>query len=244
MRLRDKVAIITGSGRGIGRLVALGMAREGAKVIVNGRTPDKVDQVVAEIRDGGGIAVGNYSDIATMQGAQDLVKTAMDHFNRIDILVNNAGISRDALFHKMSEEEWDEVIRVDLKGVFCCIKAVFPIMKEQNYGRIINVASVAGIIGNVGQANYSAAKAGVIALTKTLAKEFGRYNITVNCISASHRTRMYEKVPEEVFQQLLKRRALGRMSREEEIAPAFIFLASDEASYITGQHLGVDGGLF
>jgi 3-oxoacyl-[acyl-carrier protein] reductase len=243
MRLKGKIAVITGSGRGIGRLIALGMAQEGAKVVVNGTTQEKVDQVVGEIKEAGKVAVANYDDIATMVGAEALIKTAVDNFGRVDILINNAGISRDALFYKMTEEAWDEVMRVDLKGVFCCIKAVFPVMKEQNYGRIINVASVAGVIGNVGQANYSAAKAGVIALTKTLAKEFGRYNITVNCISASHRTRMYENVPEDVFQQLLKRRALGRMSREEEIAPAFIFLASDEASYITGQHLGVDGGL-
>lgn len=243
MRLKDKVAVITGSGRGIGRLVAIGMAKEGAKVVVNGTTSEKVDRVVAEIKELGGEAVGNYNDIATLAGAEGLIKTAIDNFGRIDILVNNAGISRDAMFHKMTEEEWDQVMRVDLKGVFCCVKAAFSHMKEQNYGRIINVASVAGVIGNVGQANYSAAKAGVIVLTKTLAKEFGRYDITVNAISASHRTRMYEKVPEDVFQQLLKRRALGRMSREDEIAPAFIFLASDEASYITGQHLGIDGGL-
>jgi len=243
MRLRDKIAVITGSGRGIGRLIALGMAKEGAKVVVNGTTTEKVDGVVAEIKESGGAAVGNYNDITALTGAEGLTRTAIDNFGRIDILVNNAGISRDAMFHRMTEEEWDQVMTVDLKGVFCCIKAAFPVMKEQNYGRIINVASVAGVIGNVGQANYSAAKAGVIALTRTLAKEFGRYNITVNAVSASHRTRMYENVPEDVFQQLLKRRALGRMSREEEIAPAFIFLASDEASYITGQHLGVDGGL-
>jgi 3-oxoacyl-[acyl-carrier protein] reductase len=178
-----------------------------------------------------------------MGGGKAIVQTAVDHFGKIDVLINNAAITRDRSVAKMTEEEWDEVIAIDLKGVFACTKAAIPYMIEQKYGRIINVTSVAGIAGNVGQANYSAAKAGVIAFTKTCAKELGKHNITVNAIGPSHKTRIYDNVPEEVFQKILAARSLRRMSEPEEIPPAFIFLASDDASFITGQILGVDGGL-
>ncbi|MDO8785638.1 MAG: SDR family oxidoreductase, partial [Syntrophales bacterium] len=155
-----------------------------------------------------------------------------------------AAITRDRSLVRMTEEEWDSVISVDLKGVFTCTKAAIGYMIEQKYGRIINVASAAGKSGNIGQANYSAAKAGVIAFTKTCAKELGKYNITANVVAPSHKTRMYENIPDEVFKKIVASRALGRMSEPEEIPPMFIFIASDDSSYITGQIFGVDGGLF
>ena len=244
MRLKGKVAVITGSSRGMGRLVALGMAKEGAKVVINGTTPEPVDEVVKEITSLGGEAAANYNTVVTMEGGEKIIKTAIDNFGKIDILVNNAAITRDKLLAKMTEEEWDSVIAIDLKGVFSCTKAAMTYMIEQRYGRIINVASAAGRAGNVGQANYSAAKAGVIAFTKTCAKELGRHNITVNAVAPSHKTRMYDNIPEEVFKKIIASRALGRMSEPEEIPPVFIFLASDDASFITGQLIGVDGGLF
>jgi len=244
MKLKDKVAVITGSSRGMGRLVALDMAKEGAKVVINGTTPEPVDEVVKEIASLGRQAVANYNTVATMEGGQEIIKTAIDNFGKIDILVNNAAITRDRSLVKMTEDDWDSVIAIDLKGVFSCTKAAMPYMIERRYGKIINVASAAGKAGNVGQANYSAAKAGVIAFTKTCAKELGRYNITVNAIAPSHKTRMYDNVPDEVFKKIIASRALGRMSEPHEIPPTFIFLASDDASFITGQVIGVDGGLF
>ena len=243
MKLKERVAVITGSSRGMGRLVALEMVKEGAKVVVNGTTPGPVDNVVKEIKEAGGEAVANYDTVATMEGGQGIIKSAIDNFGKIDILVNNAAISRDRTLRKMTEEEWDSVIAVDLKGVFSCTKAAMEYMIEQRSGKIINVASAAAKGGNVGQANYGAAKAGVIALTKTCARELGRYNITVNAVAPSHKTRMYDNVPEEVFKRVIAARALGRMSEEREIPPIFIFLASDDASFITGQFIGVDGGL-
>lgn len=243
MKLTDKSIVITGSSRGMGRLVAIDMAKNGASVIVNGTTPDVVDGVVEEIQKDGGAAAPCYESVATMDGGKAIVQTAIEYFGKIDVLINNAAITRDRSVAKMTEEEWDDVIAVDLKGVFTCTKAAIPHMIEQKSGRIINVTSVAGIAGNVGQANYSAAKAGVIAFTKTCAKELGKHNITVNAIGPSHKTRIYDNVPEEVFKKILAARSLRRMSEPHEIPPAFIFLASDDASFITGQILGVDGGL-
>lgn len=243
MKLKDKVAVITGSSRGMGRLVALEMVKEGAKLVINGTTPEYVDRVVREITDSGGAAVPCYESVVTMPGAKKIINTAVEHYGKIDILVNNAAITRDGLMVKITEDDWDSVIAVDLKGVFTCTKAAMEHMVKQKYGRIINVVSASGRGGNVGQANYSAAKAGVIAFTKTCAKELGRYNITVNAIGPSHKTRMYDGIPDKVLKKITAARALGRLSEPEEIPPAFIFLASDEASYITAQILGVDGGL-
>jgi len=243
LKLKDKVAVITGSSRGMGRLVALEMVKEGAKLVINGTTPEYVDRVVREITDSGGAAVPCYESVVTMPGAKKIINTAVEHYGKIDILVNNAAITRDGLMVKITEDDWDSVIAVDLKGVFTCTKAAMEHMVKQKYGRIINVVSASGRGGNVGQANYSAAKAGVIAFTKTCAKELGRYNITVNAIGPSHKTRMYDGIPDKVLKKITAARALGRLSEPEEIPPAFIFLASDEASYITAQILGVDGGL-
>ncbi len=243
MRLKDRVAVITGSSRGMGRLVALEMAKEGAKVVINGTTPEPVDEVVKAVSALGGQAAANYDSVTTMEGGRGIIEAAIDNFGKIDILVNNAAITKDRVLLKMTEEEWDSVIAVGLKGVFSCTKAAIGYMKEQRYGRIINVASSAGIAGNAGQTNYSAAKGGVIAFTKACSKELGRYNITVNAVAPSHKTRMYDSVPEDVFKKIIAARSLGRMSEPGEIPPIFIFLASDDASYITGQFMGVDGGL-
>ena len=243
MKLKDKVAVITGSSRGMGRLVALEMVKEGAKLVINGTTPEYVDKVVKEITDSGGAAVACYESVVTMAGGKKIVDTAVEHYGKIDILVNNAAITRDGLMIKITEDDWDSVIAVDLKGVFTCTKAAMDHMIKQKHGRIINVVSASGRGGNIGQANYSAAKAGVIAFTQTCAKELGRYNITVNAIGPSHKTRMYDGIPDKVLKKITAARALGRLSEPEEIPPAFVFLASDEASYITAQILGVDGGL-
>ncbi len=243
MRLKDKVVIITGSSRGIGRLVAIDMAKEGAKLVVNGTTTELVDEVVNEIEKLGGKAIANYDTVATMEGGRAIICSAIDHFGKIDVLINNAAVSRDRSLFKMTEKDWDTVIAVGLKGVFSCTKAAMGYMIEQKHGRIINVSSMAGKSGNVGQANYSAAKAGVIAFTKTCAKELGKHGITVNAIGPSHKTRLYENVPEEIVKKMTNARALKRMSEKREISPAFIFLASDDASFITGQILDVDGGL-
>ena len=244
MRLKNRVAVITGSSRGMGRLVALDFAKEGAKLVINGTTPGPVNEVVKEIMTFGGEAIADFNSVATMEGGQGIIKTSIDHFEKIDILVNNAAITRDRLLSKMTEKDWDDVLSVNLKGVFSCTKAAINYMMEQRYGRIINVVSVAGRVGNVGQANYSAAKGGVIAFTKTCAKELGKYNITVNAVAPSHKTGMYDNVSEDVFKRLLAFRALGRMSEPREIPPIFVFLASNDASYITGQIIGVDGGFF
>ena len=243
MKLKDKVVVITGSSRGMGRLTAIDMAKEGAKLVINGTTPGPVDEVVEEIKSSGGEAVANYDTVATMEGGKSIIETAISNYGKIDVLINNAAISRDRTVAKMTEEEWDMVIAVDLKGVFTCTKAAIVHMIKQKGGRIINVSSAAGITGNIGQANYSAAKGGVIAFTKTCAKELGRYNITVNAIGPSHKTRIYDNVPSDVFKRIIASRSLGRMSEPREIPPTFIFLASDDASYITGQVVGVDGGL-
>jgi len=242
MKLKDKVAVITGSSRGMGRLVALEMAKEGAKVVINGTTPDVVDKVVKEIRDENLEAVANYDNVATMEGGKSIVNTAIENYGKIDVLVNNAAITKDRLLIKMTEEEWDSVISVDLKGVFTCTKAAIGHMIEQKHGKIINVVSVAGKSGNVGQTNYSAAKGGVISFTLACSKELGKYNINVNAVAPSHKTRMYDKVPDEVFKMIIAARSLKRMSEPWEIPPIFIFLASDDSNFITGQIIGVDGG--
>ncbi len=243
MRFEDKVAVITGSSRGIGRLVAIEMAKEGAKLVINGTTPGPVDEVVDEIVSSGGTAVASHNTVATMEGGKAIIETAINNYGKIDILINNAAISRDRTLIKMTEEEWDSVIAVGLKGVFTCTKAAIGYMIEKKYGRIINVTSAAGKSGNVGQANYSAVKAGVMAFTKTCAKELGKHGITVNAVAASHKTRMYDNVPEDIVKMITAARSLRRMSEPKEIPPAFLFLASDEAGYITGQLIGVDGGL-
>ena len=245
MEFADKVAVVTGSSRGIGRAIALRLAEGGAKVVVNYQGNEAAaNEVVEQIRafDGEGIAV--QADVSQPAEAQALIDAAKRAFGRVDILVNNAGTTRDTLIMRMSEEEWDIVIDTNLKGSFNCIKAVSRQMMRQRSGRIVNITSVAGIGGNPGQANYASAKAGLIGLTKTVAKELGSRGITCNAVAPGFvPTDLTASVPEELLQVAVERTPLGRMGTPDDMAAAVAFLASDQASFITGQILAVDGGL-
>lgn len=249
MMLDDKVAVITGAGRGIGREIALLLAKEGAKVVVNdfggredgtGGEAKVADDVVNEIRNAGGIAVANYDAVGTMAAGKRIIQTALDNFGKIDILVNNAGILRDRMVFNMTEEEWDAVITVHLKGTFACTRAAVPLMREQKSGRIINFTSTSGLIGNIGQANYAAAKMGIVGFTKVVALDMARYNVTANCISPFAWTRLIGTIPTETEEQKRRVEKLKKMSPAD-IAPLVAYLASDEAQYITGQIFGVRG---
>ncbi|GCL43356.1 3-oxoacyl-(acyl-carrier-protein) reductase [Dolichospermum planctonicum] len=241
--LKDQVAIVTGASRGIGRAIALQLAFEGAKVVVNYTSSSTAaDQVVAEITAAGGEAVAIQGDVSQENQVDTLIKTTLEKFQRVDILVNNAGITRDTLLLRMKLEEWQAVIDINLTGVFLCTKAVSKIMLKQRSGRIINIASVAGQMGNPGQANYSAAKAGVIGFTKTVAKELSSRGITVNAVAPGFIiTDMTSDIKAEGILQYIP---LGRFGQPEEIAGMVRFLASDPAAaYITGQVFNVDGGM-
>lgn len=241
--LKDQVAIVTGASRGIGRAIALQLAFEGAKVVVNyASSSTAADQVVAEITTAGGEAVAIQGDVSQENQVDTLIKTTLEKFQRVDILVNNAGITRDTLLLRMKLEEWQAVIDTNLTGVFLCTKAVSKIMLKQRSGRIINIASVAGQMGNPGQANYSAAKAGVIGFTKTVAKELSSRGITVNAVAPGFIiTDMTSDIKAEGILQYIP---LGRFGQPEEIAGMVRFLASDPAAaYITGQVFNVDGGM-
>ena len=246
MRLKGKVALITGSSRGVGSAVALGFAKEGAKVIVNYTSNEKAANEVAEaIKQLGSQAIVVRGDVAKREEAESLVRAAIDEFGRLDILVNNAGFTRPAMMLKMTEEQWDEVVDIHLKGAFLCSQAAGRQMKEQNNGKIINVTSVAGLVGTVGQINYSAAKGGVISMTKSIARELARYNVCANVISIGILAMgMSEKITtdEKLKEVYMNRILLRRFGQPEDVSPAFVFLASDESNYITGQILCVDGG--
>ena len=246
MRLKDKIALVTGSSRGVGRAVALGFAKEGAKVVVNYTSNEKAaNEVVEAVGDMGSEAVAMKADVAQKSDAENLVTTAIDTFGRLDILVNNAGFTRPAMMIKMTEEQWDEVVGIHLKGAFLCSQAAALHMIEQKKGKIINVMSVAGLVGTVGQINYSAAKGGILSMTKSIARELARYNVCANVISLGIvATDMTEKIrsDEKLKEIYMNRILLKRFAEAEDIAPAFVFLASDESNYITGQLLCVDGG--
>ncbi|BAB06210.1 3-oxoacyl-[acyl-carrier-protein] reductase [Halalkalibacterium halodurans] len=243
--LQGKTAIVTGASRGIGRATAMELARHGANVVVNyAGNKEKAEKVVAEIKELGVEAIAIQADVADSESVQAMVKETIDTFGAVDILVNNAGITRDNLFMRMKEEDWDAVIDTNLKGVFHCSKAVTRPMMKQRFGRIINVSSVVGAIGNAGQANYVAAKAGVIGLTKTLARELANRNITVNAVAPGFiETDMTGELPEDVKAQMLGQIPLARLGQPEEVAKAVRFLASDDASYLTGQTIHVNGGM-
>ena len=245
MDLTDKVAVVTGSSRGIGRAIALRLAQDGARIVVNYRgNKASADEVVGEILAAGGEATAVQADVSQPAEADSLIDAAKKAFGRVDILVNNAGTTRDTLLMRMTEEDWDVVIDTNLKGTFNCIKAVSRQMMRQRYGRIVNVTSVAGIAGNAGQANYASAKAGLIGLTKTVAKELGSRGITCNAIAPGLvPTDLTASLPQELVDLAVERTPLGRVGTAEDMAAAVAFLASDEASFITGQVLAVDGGL-
>lgn len=242
-KLKEKVAIVTGGSRGIGRSIALALATEGAKVTVNyARSREAADKVVAEIGEAGGEAIAVQGDVSQQEQVENLIKETKEKFGRIDVLVNNAGITRDTLLLRMKPEDWQAVIDLNLTGVFLCTKAVSKLMLKQRSGRIINIASVSGQMGNPGQANYSAAKAGVIGFTKTIAKEMASRGVTVNAVAPGFiETDMTHDLQAE---EILKYIPLGRYGQPEEIAGMVRFLAADSAAaYITGQVFNVDGGM-
>jgi 3-oxoacyl-[acyl-carrier protein] reductase len=252
-RLQDKVCIVTGAGRGIGRAIVEAFASEGALLVVNDVDKEAAESAISAVTERGGKAVPEYSPIGTVDAAESVLQTALDEFGRVDVLVNNAGILRDRMLHKMSEEEFDAVIQVHLKGTWSCGRAVVqhwrPLAKQESepapHRKIINVTSASGLIGSVGQSNYSAAKMGIVGLTKTWAKELGSLRINVNAIAPAALTAMTEPLLQDpqAAEKRLARFALGRYGSPEEIAPSFVFFASDESNYITGQVLCVDGGL-
>jgi 3-oxoacyl-[acyl-carrier protein] reductase len=246
MRLSGKTALVTGSSRGVGRAIAVAYARAGAKVMVNYTSNEKAaKEVVEEIQKLGGQAQAFKADVAKKAEAEAIVQATVDAFGGIDILVNNAGFTRPAMMLKMTEEQWDAVVDIHMKGPFLCTQAAGQHMSKKNSGKIINVTSVAGIVGTVGQINYSAAKGGIISMTKSMARELARYNICVNVISLGIvTTDMTEKITtdEKLKEIYMNRILLKRFGEPEDISPAFVFLASDESNYITGQLICVDGG--
>lgn len=245
MMLEDKVALVTGASRGIGRAVALRLAGEGAAVAINYAGNAKAaEEVKAAIEAEGGKAILVQADVSNSESVDAMVKQVVDAFGGIDILVNNAGITRDGLLMRMKEEDWDAVLNTNLKGVFLCTKAVSKLMMKKRSGKIVNMASVVGVNGNAGQANYSAAKAGVIGFTKTMAKELAARGINVNAIAPGYiETDMTAVLSDGVKEAMAKNIPLGRGGKPEDIANATLFLVSDCASYITGQVINVDGGM-
>ncbi|HHV29312.1 3-oxoacyl-[acyl-carrier-protein] reductase [Acetivibrio mesophilus] len=245
MQLKGKTAIITGAGRGIGKAIALKLGNMGANIVLNG-TPasDSVDATAEEFKAAGINVVITKGDVSNPEDVENMVKTAVDTFGRVDILVNNAGITRDMLMLKMSEKDWDDVLDINLKGAFLCTKAVSKIMLKQKSGKIINITSVAGVMGNAGQANYSASKAGLIGLTKSTAKEFASKGICCNAVAPGIIiTSMTDVLPDKVKENYLNNIPLKRFGTPEEVANVIGFLASDDSNYITGQVINIDGGL-
>lgn len=243
MRLENRVAIVTGGGQGIGRAVCLRFAKEGAAVAVADIAFDAARNMAAEIETAGGKALPIEVNVTDKESVKAMVNACLDKFGKLDILINNAGINRDTFIIRMTEEHWDQVMQVNLKGTFLCSQAVILYMKKNKWGRIVNTASIAAL-GNIGQANYSASKAGVIAFTKTLALEVAGYNINVNCVApGATMTPMFESVQDKMKEFYLQKIPLKRFADPDEIAKVHLFLASEEASYITGQTIFVDGGL-
>ncbi|TRZ38758.1 3-oxoacyl-[acyl-carrier-protein] reductase [Niallia circulans] len=246
MKLDGKTALVTGGSRGIGRAIALKLAKEGANVAVNyAGSAALANEVVEEIKQLGKDAIAIQCDVSNGESVANMIKETIDHFGSLDILVNNAGITRDNLLMRMKEAEWDDVINTNLKGVFHCTKAVTRQMMKQRKGRIINITSIVGVTGNPGQANYVAAKAGVIGLTKTTAKELAARNITVNAVAPGFiTTDMTDKLPEDVKNAMLSQIPLAKFGEPDDIANAVVYLASDESNYITGQTIHIDGGMY
>ncbi len=244
-RLDGRVALVTGASRGIGRANAIALAAEGAKIGLNYRSDESVAQALAdEIIQAGGTVQLFQADVSERDQARAVVRSCAEHFGRLDILVNNAGITRDRTLRKMTDDDWDEVIKTNLGSVYYCVTAAMPIMTEQNYGRIINISSYVGQAGNFGQANYGASKGAIIAFTKTAALELAKYNITVNALAPGFTlTDMLAKVADNVQMMIKAKIPMGRFGMPEEIAKAVVFLAAD-GDYITGQQINVNGGVY
>ena len=243
--LSKKVAVVTGASRGIGRAIALALVAQGAKVVASARNAQALDALVAEIEAQGGEATAVAGDVALESDAARLVEQAVAAYGQIDVLVNNAGITRDGLLLRMKDEDWDAVIDTNLKGAFHCIRAVAKVMSKQRSGRIINISSVVGEMGNAGQANYCASKAGLLGLTKSVARELARRNITVNAITPGFIvTDMTDGMTDKARETMTEQIPLGRLGEADDVANAVIFLASEQSSYVTGQVLGVNGGMY
>lgn len=244
-RLAGKTALVTGASRGIGRAIAEVLAREGCKVAINFQSNDaKAQEVVDAITKGGGTAILAKANVSDPAEAAAMVQKVAETFGHLDILVNNAGITRDAMLRKMTAENWNEVIQANLGGCFNCTSAAIPIMTSQSYGRVINISSMNGQVGALGQANYSASKGGIIAFTRTAALELAGSGITVNTVAPGYTdTDMFAKVPVDIQSKIKSRIPLGRFAQPEEIAQAVLFLAAD-GDYITGQQINVNGGAF
>ena len=244
MRLKDKVALITGGARGIGRAIGLTFAREGADIAVADVNLEIAQQTVLEIQNLGRKAMALEMDVTNYEKVEEGVNKILDKMGKVDILVNNAGITKDNLLLRMSQADWDAVINVNLKGTFNCIKAVSKPMIKQRSGRIISIASIIGLMGNPGQANYAASKAGISALTKTVAKELASRNVNANAVAPGFiQTEMTAKLPEDVKKKMLEAIPLAKLGTPQDVANICLFLASDEASYITGQVITIDGGM-
>jgi 3-oxoacyl-[acyl-carrier protein] reductase len=242
---KDRVAVVTGASRGIGRAIALHLAGRGAKLVVSARNAAALNELVDQIRSGGGEAIAVAGDVAVAADVERLFDEAGKVFGRVDVLVNNAGITRDGLLMRMKEEDWDAVMNTNLKGAFLCCRAAAKFMGKQRYGRIINISSVVGEMGNAGQANYCASKAGMIGLTKSVARELSKRNVTVNAITPGFIvTDMTDGLTDKVKEDLQGQIPLGRLGEAEDIAHAVAYLASEAAGYITGQVLGVNGGMY
>jgi len=245
LELLGKVALVTGAAQGIGRAIALLLAQKGADIVVSDINLEKAEETAREIEAIGRRAMAIRADVANTNDVERMVEAILERFGQIDILVNNAGITRDKLILRMTEEDWDAVLNVNLKGTFNCTKAVVRHMSKQRRGKIVNIASVVGEMGNVGQANYSASKAGVIGFTKTIAREFAQRGINVNAIAPGYiETPMTEVLPEKVKEELRRMIPMERLGRSEDVAEAVLFLVSEASRYITGQVLNVNGGIY
>jgi len=244
MNLQDKIALVTGSARGIGAAIAFKLAEAGCHVIISDIDENGAQETAEKIKTMGRDAIAVKADVSKLAEAEELIKASLEKFGRIDILVNNAGITRDNLLMRMSEAEWDSVITVNLKGTYNCVKAATRPMMKQRAGKIINIASVVGVMGNAGQANYAASKAGVIGLTKSVAKEFGSRNIQVNAVAPGYiETEMTKELSDAAKESFMSAIPLKRAGQAEDVANIVLFLASDLSDYVTGQVLHVDGGM-